>query len=362
MGRIPTPWFWEERNGWYVTKDGKRHFLGEHPTDAPPPKKAKGKWNAPQAIRQAFHDLMAERGKSPAPDKKSANSATGSSVAELIDKYLDWCQKHRKPRTYEWYRDLLQAFLNRLETGAELAAAELKPYHLLEWVDAHPEWSQTYRRNAIAAVKRVYAWAEEMGYQDTSPVRKVRKPMHRSRTQAVTPEQWAKIRDHYAEGDPFRDLLEFCWETGCRPQEATRVEARHADISRHRIVFAVEEAKGGKKARIIYLTPRAEEVLSRRLASRDTGPLLCNEDGKGWTRYAIKCRFARLQKHLGVRFAAYSLRHGFATRKLVEGMDHLTVAALMGHADGSQIAKTYSHISDREDYLRQQLLKGEAKA
>ena len=61
MARTPTPWFWEERNGWYVNNDGQRHHLGEHPQDAPPPRKHKGKWNAPQAIMQAFHELDGPR-------------------------------------------------------------------------------------------------------------------------------------------------------------------------------------------------------------------------------------------------------------------------------------------------------------
>lgn len=35
MARIAAPWFREDRNGWYVNKDGQRHFLGDHPPDAP---------------------------------------------------------------------------------------------------------------------------------------------------------------------------------------------------------------------------------------------------------------------------------------------------------------------------------------
>lgn len=41
MARIASPWFWEERQGWYVNKDGQRRYLGEHPEGAPPPAKSK---------------------------------------------------------------------------------------------------------------------------------------------------------------------------------------------------------------------------------------------------------------------------------------------------------------------------------
>ena len=60
MARTASPWFWEERQGWYVNKDGQRHFLGEQPQGAPPPRKITKKWNAPASILQAFHALMAD--------------------------------------------------------------------------------------------------------------------------------------------------------------------------------------------------------------------------------------------------------------------------------------------------------------
>jgi hypothetical protein len=61
MARIASPKFWEERQGWYVNKDGQRRFLGEHP------RKHKGKWNTPQLIVQAFHAVMAAPPEQTAP-------------------------------------------------------------------------------------------------------------------------------------------------------------------------------------------------------------------------------------------------------------------------------------------------------
>ena len=56
-----------------------------------------------------------------------------------------------------------------------------------------------------------------------------------------------------------------------------------------------------------------------------------------------------------MKFTAYDLRHGFANRLLVNGIDHVTVAALMGHADGTQVARTYQHVDKRQDYLKKVL-------
>lgn len=98
MARTASRWFWQERKGWYVNKDGQRHFLGEHPDGASPPRKHKGKWNTPQPIMLKFHELMAAPPEQPAP---KLPPSSGPTVPEILDKYLDWCQKHRAGRTYE---------------------------------------------------------------------------------------------------------------------------------------------------------------------------------------------------------------------------------------------------------------------
>lgn len=62
MARKPSPWYREDREGWFVTLNGRRHFLGAHPEGAPTPKKSERTklWNAPRVILEAFHKLVAE--------------------------------------------------------------------------------------------------------------------------------------------------------------------------------------------------------------------------------------------------------------------------------------------------------------
>ena len=47
--------------------------------------------------------------------------------------------------------------------------------------------------------------------------------------------------------------------------------------------------------------------------------------------------------------------HGFATRELVQGHDHLTVAELMGHRDGTMLAKVYGHLDRDTAHLKRAL-------
>jgi integrase len=209
-------------------------------------------------------------------------------------------------------------------------------------------------------VQRALNWADKLGHVTGNPLRGMEKPPQTRREQAVTPEQWQQIKDHYPENDPFRDLLEFCWETGCRPFEARTIEPRHVHLDRLCVLFPPDEAKGKKQWRIIRLNNLAADIIRRRMGDRAEGYVFLNADGRPWTAYAMNCRFCRLKKHTGVKHFAYAWRHGFATRKLIEGHDHLTVAELMGHRDGSMLAKVYAHLSQHDEHLRKALTDGDA--
>jgi integrase len=56
-----------------------------------------------------------------------------------------------------------------------------------------------------------------------------------------------------------------------------------------------------------------------------------------------------------VKKAIYDARHGFGTRKLIQGHDHLTVAHLMGHRDGSMLSKVYGHLDRDTAHLKRAL-------
>jgi integrase len=415
MARTPSPWFWDERQGWYVNKGGQRHFLGEHPQGAPPPRKSKGKWNAPPAIVQAFHALMA----APAEPKaagKTAVKADGLTVAAILDKFLDWCQKQRAGRTYDWYRDHLQGFLNHLGASAGMEYADLKPFHVVEWADSHDDWSPASRRGAIVAVQRPFNWAEELGYIPASPVKKIKKPQPQRRDNPMTPEDFHTLLSRIKKGDPFRDLILFAWHTGCRPQEARHIEPRHVHLKDKRIVIPPEEAKGKQRPRVIILHGLALKIVRRLLRGRTEGKLFLNTKGRPWKKFAVCNRFDRLMLSYGIEklkqegimmeplprfnrraftdkaqllaarkvhqqqlrdkrkqmlklarqysknFAAYDIRHGFCQRMLEGGVNHLAVAELMGHANGKMVAEVYSHMNKATEHLQAALKKGSGDA
>lgn len=334
MPHFPKPFFRPARGLWYVQVAGRQVNLGPDR----------------DAAFKAYHDLMRRRADAPgAPPPKPDPRL----VVVLLDEFLGWCETNRAAATYRWYKDRLDSFAAAIDPA--LTADALRPYHVQKWVDGYPAALKSgSRRNLIAAVKRSMKWAEEQGYLDRSPLRHLRKPGCGRKEQVVAAGQYQALLDRTRDQN-FKDLLTVTWETGCRPQESLRVEARHVDLAGERWVFPASESKGKKVPRVVYLTPAALEITRRLVRDHPQGPLFRNVNGGPWTPSATSCRFRRAKKQVGVKVSLYALRHTFATNALMRGVDCVTVSTLMGHADPSTLAKVYQHLSQSPAFLKGQL-------
>jgi integrase len=337
MPKFPKPFFRSSRSCWFV-QIGKEQ-IKLHPEE--------------QESLRLYHELMAERGR----DKPIISATpTAPPLAEVFDKFLDWCQTHRAPRTFAFYHDLIQAFLDSL-TDARLPATDLRPYHVIEWVDKHPDWSQMSKRQAMVAIQRPLNWAEEVGYIANSPIKRLKKPQQQRRDNPMTPQDFADILNLVKLTDPFHDLLLFSWHSGCRPQEARHIEARHVTLAEQSIVIPKDEAKGRKRPRTILLHGPALDIVARLLPQRGEGKLFLNGRGRPWKKDAIGSRFHRLNEKLGKRFALVDARHGFCQRLLESGANHMAVAELLGHVNGRMVSQTYSHMNKATSHLKDTLRK-----
>ncbi len=391
MARRPKPWFREARGAWFVTLGGVQHNLG-------PDKKA---------AFERFYELMRQ---------PSGSKVDSRSLVAIIDAFLDWVQKHRSPETFEWYRYRLERFAQKYP---EMMMGDLKPFHAQQWVDSYPDLSVTSRRNYLRSIKCCLSWAHRQGYLDKTPLASLEVPSGDRKEVAVSPEEFAALLT-YCRDENFRDLLIITWETGCRPQELLRVEARHVDLTNQRWVFPLKESKGKRAPRIVYLTEAAKAITERLLLLYPSGPLFRNTDGVPWTTDAVNCNFGRVQVRMGKehmqqqgislddedvtaimktlnptrasrgrtfvkteaelrdearrklmskkcnefvpRYSLYALRHSWATKALKSGLDGLTVAILMGHSDPSTLARVYQHLSHDPQHLLSQALRAHGKA
>jgi len=330
--RIPKPWFRKSDKFWYLQLGSEQIKLSQDADEA----------------QQCYHEIMAGR-KAKQPAARPIGSGT---VWELLDRFMVKAQQSLKPKTARFYCDFLNDFAEHI--GPALAVSQIKVFHVTNWIDSHESWSSSTKNGAVGSVRRAFRWSTEQGHIEANPLSVLRAPAKTSREVIVSPEQYAKLLEAITDV-PFKSFVRFLWETGCRPQEACKLEARHVELPMQRIVLPRSEAKGKKAPRAIYLNPAALEIITPLVTSRPAGPLFRNLRGRGWTADAIKCRFARLETKIGVRFCSYLFRHTWATAALKTGMDSVTASILMGHSDATTIARTYQHLAQEPQYLQESM-------
>lgn len=168
MPHFPKPSFRKDRGRWYVELDGRQVNLG--PDEAA----------AFARYHELMHELMSK------PDRQ----LTSDSVAVVVDAFLDWVPLYRAPRSYDWYEERCQAFLDTIP--ATLAVGQLRPFHVQAWVDAK-KWSDGMKRGAITAIQRAFNWAVKLGHINGSPIALMEKPPQGRREKIITPEMYVKI-------------------------------------------------------------------------------------------------------------------------------------------------------------------------
>jgi len=382
MQKFPKPWFRSSRNAWFVTLTGQQHDLGPD------------------------HKLAFERYRQLLAAPVEQRTATDRLVV-LIDKYLDWCSKHRAPDTYRYYRDYLQMFVKRYP---RLRVSELRVHHVQDWIDGQEHLSNGTKRHMVRTLQRALHWCEEQGRIDRSPISHMKNPRAGSRTYVVSPEEFDRLIAFIPNVD-FLELVTFAWHTGARAAECLAIERRHMDLAHARIIFPVSEEKMQRAPRVIYLNDQARAIIQRRLGTCSE-VMFTNSARRPWTTESVNCQFEQLRIRMGMnelrargfvlgeeairekiatlrptrrsgrriipkaaselreearrkllaqeakryakKYCMTELRHSWCHHALRRGVDALSVSMLMGHADPSMVAKVYSHLSHAPEFLLEQ--------
>ena len=149
-------------------------------------------------------------------------------------------------------------------------------------------------------------------------------------------------RDYFSKASSFlHDIARLILDTGMRPEEVYTLRPEDVDLMRKTV--QVPRGKTPAARRVLTLTSSAFEVLQRRIMGIKTPYLFpCDTDS---SRPIPKVNNAhdRAVRESGIApLRLYDLRHTWATRAAMSGIDLVTLAAMLGHSR-IQMVLRYAH-------------------
>lgn len=283
-------------------------------------------------------------------------------VSWFATKFLAWGSKALHPTTIAVYRHYFRSFVT--ECG-DLPLRRLSPAVLSAWART---WHQSQ------ALKRLFTWAvDDARLISSNPFARAKHPRKGQRKRVLTrADQCRLLRGSRAD---LRALMLGYRETMARPGELrnatwadvqpseTRGVMRRA-LLEGRATIVLHDYKNRKQRRhaneprVILLSPRMGRLLVR-LLRRKPSPadrIFQTSQGRAWTPNALRCRFRRLRRSLGMtrdvrgeNVVPYTWRHTGATRATTFGVRDRTLADILGHTETTTTAR-YQHL--HVDHLR----------
>jgi integrase len=151
-----------------------------------------------------------------------------------------------------------------------------------------------------------------------------------------------------AASQPLQDIATLMLETGMRPEEVCRIRCEHLNLEHGYLFNPCGKTKAAKRK--VPLSDRAAAVLSKRLADVK-GEYLFPGRGVGDTPIVkVNNAHTATLRRSGVRtFRLYDLRHTWATRAAMAGVDLVTLAAMLGHSR-VQMVMRYAHPTEEHQF------------
>jgi integrase len=289
-------------------------------------------------------------------DKKSAEKVLKKVEAELIEnKWLDIKKEHKikfsevskeflerysKVNKRSWERDerIINHHLNKFFGNKfiyeikEKDIEEYKKERLLTGIK-----HSTLNRE-LACLKTILNKAKEWGYIEQVPKIKIFK-VDNQRVRYLTEEEEEKLLKIAPE--PLKSIIIIALNTGMRQGEILNLKWR--DINFKDGIIIIQDSKS-KEKRIIYMNQFTKEVFLN-LLSNKSKEYVFEKEGKKLDTFYISHLFAKLVKQAGIKdFRFHDLRHTFASRLVMAGVNLKTIQELLGHKD-YKMSLRYSHLS-----------------
>jgi integrase len=262
---------------------------------------------------------------------------------KAAEEFRKWADANKRPKTAKHYRSCLGR-LERAFAGKSLG--ELHPFLIEKYRRGRLEAGARVTSNRELAVLRALfnrslEWGKFEGENPASKVKPVKEP--RGRLRYLEPEEEAKLLA--AAGEPLRTIVLVGIHAGLRIQsEALTLRQADVDLRRGLLTVQAAYAKSGQ-TRSVPLNSLLREALGRRRMQDGTGEhVFRRRDGRPYRSIVTAFATARKRAGLGKDVTPHVLRHTFASRLVMAGVD-LRTAMELGGWSSLDMVQRYAHLS-----------------
>lgn len=335
------------RKAWasFYRVDGKlrRDTLGTYPSLslADARKKARGRLDIveaggdPKLLQESVRAEQAEKRK--------------NTMRAVVDTFIE---RYAKPRNRSW-GETKRLFDNEVMPGwGDRPIGTITRRDVHELMDAIMDSGRPYVANrAFAALRKLFNWAIERGYLETSPCDRLKPPAtEEKRDRVLSDDEFRAVwKASGTSGEPFGSLIRTLFVTGQRLEEVATMKID--DVSFDDAVWRLpKEATKGKRAHWVPLSPLAVEILGARpiVADKDDetvpkhGPYLFStrhghKPAAGFSKWK-----AAIDKASGVTgWRLHDIRRTIATQLASLGVSSDVIGRVLNHAPKGVTAEVY---------------------
>lgn len=213
----------------------------------------------------------------------------------------------------------------------------------------------------LGTMKAVFNYAKEQGLLLRNPAQSLkRKRILPSKINVPTREQFSRLvaAIRFSDGRPSSqavasngaDLVELLAYSGCRVDEACRIQWQHVAFERGAIaITGGERLTKNYEARTVPMSDALTNLLKR--IESETQPKATDFVAK--IKSAKKCLATACKRLELPNFTHHDFRHFFATTCIESGVDIPTISKWLGHKDGGAVAmRVYGHLRQEHSFTQ----------
>lgn len=261
----------------------------------------------------------------------------------FAQEYLEWVKNNRKPETYRRLSFTIPRFVSFFGSKklSELTAWQIEQYKKArKEAGIQPSSINLELAFLKAMLRKAHSWGKlgEHPGKDVKPFKATAR-----KTRFLSDAEEATLLACCSPA--VRRLVQIGLLTGFRRKELATLRPEAVNVERRTVTVEAEDSKNGE-SRTLPMGPRLHALLQEALTARGNAPtVLVTDEGIPWTRPGMTATFSRTAKRAGLgSLSPHVLRHTFASRLVMAGVDLRTVQELMGHKS-ILMTMRYAHLS-----------------